>query len=193
MGMRRDLSRILVVDLEATCWERGTLPPVGELQEVIEIGYSLVHITNGSDGRPLFAAQGISSIIVRPTRSSVSGFCTELTTLTQEQVDAGVTFEEACRQLVDHDSRALTWASWGNFDRELMARQCFELGVEYPFNRTHINAKNLYSISRGLTSELGLGKAMRHAGLEFIGTPHRGGDDAHNIAQLLTRTFGHVA
>jgi inhibitor of KinA sporulation pathway (predicted exonuclease) len=37
--------------------------------------------------------------LVKPERSTVSEFCTELTTLTQEQVDQGMSFAEACERL----------------------------------------------------------------------------------------------
>jgi len=41
---RLDLSRIFVIDLEATCWQ-GTRPP-GEGPEVIEIGNAVLHVAD---------------------------------------------------------------------------------------------------------------------------------------------------
>ena len=71
--MARKLDQILVVDVESSCWEGS--PPEGEESEIIEIGICVV------DTRQL---QRISkhSILVRPEKSTVSDFCTELTTLT---------------------------------------------------------------------------------------------------------------
>jgi len=79
--MARQLDQILILDVEATCWE-GT-PPDGQEAEIIEVGVC-----------PLVVATGErltrQSILVRPTRSTVSAYCTALTTLTHEQVATGV-------------------------------------------------------------------------------------------------------
>lgn len=45
-------------------------------------------------------------IIVRPEQSTVSAFCTELTGLTQAEVDAGVSFAEACRTVATEHQQA---------------------------------------------------------------------------------------
>lgn len=43
---------------------------------------------------------------VRPRTPTVSGFCTGLTGLTQQEVNAGISFAEACRILIaDHQPR----------------------------------------------------------------------------------------
>ncbi len=73
--MARKLDKIIVVDIEATCWENKV--PEGMESDIIEIGICLLDIHTGeiSDNR---------GIIVRPERSTISPFCTELTTITQE-------------------------------------------------------------------------------------------------------------
>nr|WP_245839026.1 hypothetical protein [Nocardia donostiensis] len=51
--------------------------------------------------------------LVRPARSTVSAFCTELTGLTQAEVDTGIGFAEACRLLAtEHQAGLRPWASW---------------------------------------------------------------------------------
>src|SRR5438874_1629983 len=103
--MAKRLDSILIIDVESTCWE-GAAPP-NEESEIIEIGYFVLE--TGSLERT-----GSGSIIVRPDRSTVSEFCTKLTTLTQEQVDGGTGFSEACSKLKNElDSASLTWASYG--------------------------------------------------------------------------------
>ena len=65
-----------------------------------------------------------------PVRSKVSEFCTRLTTLTQEQVDGGVSFEQACGQLRKaYRTRDRAWASYGDYDRRQFERQCQATGV----------------------------------------------------------------
>ena len=72
--MARDLSLILIVDVECTCWP--TEPPPGETSEIIEIGLALVDV-------PALQILQTGDIMVRPQRSKVSDYCTQLTTLTQ--------------------------------------------------------------------------------------------------------------
>ena len=76
--MARKLDVIIVVDLEATCWEGD--PPPGQEKEIIEIGVCTLDIASGTRSDK-------QSILVRPETSWVSEFCTRLTTLTQEQID----------------------------------------------------------------------------------------------------------
>lgn len=69
--MPKDLAQLLVVDVEATCWQ-GPRPPDQE-SEIIEIGLCLVDVAT-------LARVERRSILVRPERSVVTPFCTELTT-----------------------------------------------------------------------------------------------------------------
>jgi inhibitor of KinA sporulation pathway (predicted exonuclease) len=176
--MAKKLDHILVIDIEATCWEGG-YPPKGEANDVIEIGLVPLEL---STGRRLERR----SILVRPERSTVGPFCTQLTTLTQEQVDGGILFKDACKVLEEeyHSSERL-WASFGDYDRRQIERQCREQGVRYPFGPSHLNAKTLCSISKGLRTEVELVAALNLFGLPMEGTLHRGADDAWNIAALL--------
>jgi inhibitor of KinA sporulation pathway (predicted exonuclease) len=174
---KRLLDRILVVDVEATCWD-GPVPE-GQANDIIEIGIAVLDVATAEriDRR---------GILVRPERSSVSPFCTELTTLTQEDVASGISFAEACAVLrTEYGAHERVWASWGEYDRQQFERQCAALGVPYPFGTRHLNVKTLYSLARALPRELGMAGALADAGLPLEGTHHRGVDDAWNIAALL--------
>src|SRR5215470_2747564 len=121
-----------VVDVEATCWHDG--PPPGQVSEIIEIGLATVDLVAGR-------RTGRHSILVRPERSAVSAFCTQLTGLTQADADAGVTFAAACQILAtDHQSASRPWASWGEYDRQQFDRQCQATSTGYPFGPRHVNA-----------------------------------------------------
>jgi inhibitor of KinA sporulation pathway (predicted exonuclease) len=177
--MARDLSVILVVDVECTCWAPPGDPPEGERSEIIEIGVAVVD--TGS-----LRLQQCDDLLVKPTNSRVSAFCTELTTLRQEQVDAGMGFADACRVLKKrYAAQECTWASWGDFDRSQFERQCRLQAVPYPFGKSHVNAKNLYALAHALPAELGMAEALEREGLELEGTHHRAHHDAKNIARLL--------
>ena len=176
--MPKKLDHIIVVDIESTCWDGS--PPPGEVSEIIEIGVCPLEL---STGRRL----GKGSILVRPKRSRVSAFCTQLTTLTPDQVDRGVTFMEACEILrKEYQSRERVWASFGDYDRTMFQKQCEATGVPYPFGPRHINVKTLFAISRGLPQEIGAAEAMALMGVPFEGTHHRGDDDAWNVAGILS-------
>ncbi|GAA2106149.1 3'-5' exonuclease [Actinomadura alba] len=166
-----------VVDVEATCWPGA--PPAGQVSEIIEIGLCVVDLAS---------RERVSRhrVLVRPARSTVGEFCTELTGLTQDEVDGGVGFREACRILErDHYSRHRAWASWGDYDRRQFERQCGAGGARYPFGSRHTNAKKTFSEVYGLSRRLGMKGALAHAGLPLEGRHHSGVDDAWNIAALV--------
>jgi len=176
--MAKKLDRLLVVDIEATCWD-GQIPP-GQENEIIEIGICPLDIASG---QPLEK----HSILVKPTRSTVSEFCTQLTTLTPEQVDRGITFAEACSILKKkYRASERVWASYGDYDRKQFLKQCESFGVKYPFSPRHINVKTLLAIIHALPKEVGMSRALELLNLPLEGTHHRGADDAWNIAKILS-------
>jgi inhibitor of KinA sporulation pathway (predicted exonuclease) len=171
------LDQIIVVDIEATCWESA--PPPGQHSEIIEIGVCVLNPLDGSYTSP-------ESILVRPQYSTVSPFCTRLTTLRPEDVAQGLPFADACQRLERHYlTRLRTWASYGDYDRRQFRQQCATSGHPYPFGSTHLNVKNLFALVAGYDEELSLAQAFAHLGWELEGTHHRGADDAGNIARLL--------
>jgi inhibitor of KinA sporulation pathway (predicted exonuclease) len=173
----KKLDHILVVDVEATCWDGE--PPPGQESEIIEIGVCVLEVTTGQRSHK-------QSMLVRPERSQVSAYCTQLTSLTQEQVERGLTFHAACTLLQNHySSKSRVWASYGDYDRRQFEQQCASFNVDYPFGHTHINIKNLFALSRGLREEVGMAKALELLQRPLEGTPHRAGDDAWNIAGIL--------
>jgi len=70
--MGRKLDKIIVVDVESTCWKGK--PSEGQINEIIEVGLGIINK---------------QSYIVKPKLSIISNFCTELTSITQEMVDKG--------------------------------------------------------------------------------------------------------
>ena len=175
--MARKLDKILVIDLEATCWQ-GDTPP-GEESEIIEIGLCELDVATSEREEP-------RAILLQPQRSTLSPFCIQLTTLTPEMLSDGLTFTAACKLLEnDYQSKNRTWASYGDYDRLQFQAQCEAWGVPYPFGRSHINVKNLLALRLGLKREVDLQRGMGLLRLPFEGTIHRGVDDAWNIAAML--------
>nr|BFE76182.1 3'-5' exonuclease [Actinoplanes digitatis] len=175
--MHEPFERFLnVVDVEATCWGDG--PPRGESSEIIEIGICVV---DTADWRRVEKRR----LLVRPSRSRVSAFCTELTGLTQADVDGGSDFATACARVRDElRGRHRTWASWGEYDRRQFERQCVG-GAGYPFGSRHINVKERFAAAFGLRRGVGMSRALALAYLPLEGRHHRGDDDAWNIAAIV--------
>lgn len=176
MSIRKD--KIVIVDLEATCWE-GFHAPEGQENEIIEIGICLFDPSDDA----ISHARGI---LVKPEESIISEFCTELTTITPELVEEeGISFKQALRILEqDYDTRNRLWGSWGNFDRKFLQTQCRRRDMRYPMSQKHSNLKRVYQSTEG--QYIGLAHAMSKLSIEPLGTAHRGVDDAFNTARVLS-------
>ena len=177
--MARSLDVVLVVDLESTCWEGS--PPPGQTSEIIEIGLCTVDLNT-------LKRTEKRSFLVKPVRSEISDFCTELTTLTPDMFAYAGTLADAVKILKkEYCSKDRLWASWGDYDRRQFERVCKAQNVGYPFGPSHLNVKSLFAAATGIGHEVGLDGAYKQLGLELEGTHHRGDDDAWNIAQILCR------
>lgn len=171
-----------VIDLESSCWEAPEIKPCDQFSEIIEIGIAVVDTKK-------FEVVENDSIIIRPQNSKISKFCTKLTTLTQEIVDQGVTYQAAMEIIKKYKTYNRTFISWGDYDRKMFETNCKDYKVGYPFGPRHLNLKNCFTILHGLDSEPSVSRALDHLGLKFEGTPHRGDSDAFNIAKILIHTL----
>lgn len=174
-----NLGDFLIIDLESTCWEAGNFDDRGKLQsEIIEIG--------GVLWRPKEGVLFDFSYIVKPVKHpTLSKFCTDLTTITQDMVDGGIPFRmayESIRGMVASFEPIFT--SWGDYDQRMIWESCHEHRVQYPFP-AHLNLKRLFAkrTKQRLMSE---DEALAFIGQPFTGTRHRGIDDAKNSAKILS-------
>lgn len=176
--MAKLLDKIVVVDVEATCWNGN--PPDGMTSDIIEIGVCVLDVHSGD-------ITGNRGIIVKPERSTVSDFCTELTTITPEMVKTdGIAFKDALKILkTGYEAQSRIWASYGAYDLKQFQRQCSDLNLGFPFGPSHINVKSLFAVKHKLSHETGMAGALQLLGLPLEGTHHRGVDDARNIAKIL--------
>lgn len=183
---RIKLDSVLVIDLEATCWEpkpsswglTSDKLHTWEFQnEIIEIGVCELDLTKGIIAK--------ESILIKPKYSKVSEFCTQLTTLTQKDVDAGISLQDGCALLQKkYDSQNKVWVSYGDYDRKQFEKECRYKSLEYPFGPRHHNIKNLFALMFRLKEEVGMPEALGMLGIKLEGTHHRGVDDAVNIAKI---------
>lgn len=176
-------ARYLVIDLEATCASDDAVPR--EEMEIIEIGAVLV------DGATL-APEDEFQAFVRPTVHPVlTPYCRELTSIRQEDVDAARPFPEVLDALVRWlRGRPALFSSWGRFDRSQIHRDCARHRIANPFAEEHLDLKARFSEVLRKRSRYGMARALVLCGVEAEGTPHRGIDDARNIARLLPYIVG---
>jgi inhibitor of KinA sporulation pathway (predicted exonuclease) len=176
-----DVARlVLVVDLEATCCNQGSVPQ--REMEIIQIGAVLAT----RSGELL----GEWSSHVRPIRHPVlTTFCTQLTGISQFDVDSADTFPAVIERLVtwmDDSSKAIDcWASWGAYDRHQLQQDLAFHGVPWCLPSTHVNLKAVFAKTFRLKKRPALSTALAVVGQEFSGTPHDALDDARNAARLL--------
>lgn len=174
----------LVIDFEATCCDRGTVPR--DHMEIIEIGAVMVK----ADG---FQVVDEFQCFIRPVRHPrLTAFCTKLTSIQQADVDHAPEFKEAIATFKAwlYQYSDFVFCSWGDYDLKQLLQDCDFHKVPYPISASHFNVKRLLTERQGLAKKPGLGQAVQLAGLEFSGTHHRGIDDARNIARLVPYAFG---
>jgi inhibitor of KinA sporulation pathway (predicted exonuclease) len=171
---------ILVVDLEATCCDRGSIPD-GEM-EIIEIGACWAYM----DGTVIDRFECLVRPILHP---HLTPFCQELLGLRQADVDGANTLSTAALKFGEFVSRrrdhAIAWGSWGAFDLNQMSRECLRLGLADPIQLPHQNLKQRFAKARRIGKQVGMRKALELVGLSAQGMHHRALDDALNVARLL--------
>lgn len=176
------MPELLIVDLEATCWERGAHRPLE--METIEIGALRIDLAHPERVREF-------QCFVRPVRHpALSAFCTRLTTIRQEDVAAAEPFARAFPRFVAWlgEPRAVLFSSWGEYDRLQFVRDCVAHGVAYPFHG-HWNLKRYVAKKLGRKPG-GMDVLLAEVGLTLEGTHHRGLDDARNLWRLLRQVAG---
>lgn len=176
----------IITDLEATCDDQSNTQSTfnRELSEPIEIGAVAVN--------EKLEIIGEFQTFIKPLNynSKLTEFCTKLTKIQQSDVDTAPLYNEAYHNFE-------TWfkqypnpefCSWGRYDFYELKKCCERNNLTFFFT-SGINLKNLFAKKQKIGREIGLGRALSRTGLQFIGTQHRGIDDAKNIARLLPYTY----
>ncbi|MGH8635743.1 MAG: exonuclease domain-containing protein [Burkholderiales bacterium] len=170
--------RIVVVDVEATCWKKGVF---SRKKETIEIGAVLLLFDRAESTWPEFQT------FVRPTRlPHLSAFCRELTGITQENVDAAPAFPEALRLFLEwlQPLAQVVLATWSHYDLwqldlDLEAHGLPQLAI--PF----LDVKKLAGRIVGTKS---LEETARELAHDAVAMPsHRAIADARRAARILNR------
>ncbi|KAJ8587996.1 hypothetical protein M405DRAFT_793677 [Rhizopogon salebrosus TDB-379] len=205
----------LVLDVEATCHEGSSFDWPNE---IIEWPVCLMRWKDKSDEGRASQLEIVDEFrsFVQPTwRPQLSQYCTNLTGITQAQVDSAPTFpvvlKKFARFLVKHGLissgngrpiQRFCWCSDGPFDiRHFVVKQCFISRVAMPawirgdvldVRRTLSNWKadrdqeTTALLEISHRQPLNIPLQLQALGLPgFQGRPHSGIDDARNIARIL--------
>jgi len=172
-------ANLAVIDLEYTCDNDVEFGP----NEIIEIGAIIGRLSPDD-----FQVVNELQIYVRPTiNPTLTTFCTELTGITQNTVDAAIILNDALLVLEKwlQTNNVTAWASWGKSDANQFMRECGLKQLINPVADTqHLNLKQLFA--RKFGHRVGLQRALELRGLTFAGRLHSGIDDAKNVGQLLS-------
>lgn len=176
----------IIFDLEATCWENTHT----KISEIIEIGS--VKLNNNLEVIDTF------SIFVKPYINPIlSSFCTDLTTISQDNVNSAPNFAEAmCKfeTFITSTSEHIKLISWGNYDKNQIIEESLIKKYSGPILRllnTHINLKNKFSKSYNF-KRAGMASALKYLNIKLEGTHHRGIDDAKNISLIFQKIYNNI-
>ncbi|KAI5746387.1 hypothetical protein M8J77_003053 [Diaphorina citri] len=174
----------VVIDFEATCQENN---PVDYKYEIIEFPAILIHTET------LKIVDVFHSYVKPVIHPQLTGFCKQLTGITQEEVDKAPKFPRVLKQfeswlsshgLLSSRRFIVTDGPWdmGRF----LFLQCKLSGIPFPaYAREWTNLRkifrNFYSYHQGGCLE----DMVKYVGLVFEGEPHRGLDDSYNIARMF--------
>jgi 3'-5' exoribonuclease 1 len=179
------MKRFVIFDLEATCFEDSRtddIKPFGFDNEIIEIGAVMLD----SEGNEISRFQSFAKPKLYPT---LSNFCKELTTIKQEDVDSAEPLADVLINFINWCDGA-TLVSWGFYDKTQLSKDLIKNDLEYLLDdiEDHKSLKHLYASWNNLPRKgVGVSRALKIEGLKFVGTPHRGIDDAINIANIFRK------
>jgi len=187
---------IIILDLEATCWDRGSEGNFRDVDqstleiggphwkqlnemEIIEIG--AVKVKNDYEFEIIDQFQ----TFVRPVLNPIlTDFCKNLTTISQKDVDNAPYFKEAFLNFRKWSGKPICYMGWGKYDYKQIQKDCLRSGLSCFSEDKYINGKDEYFRFTGKRAG-GLGKAVRRHNLKFEGTHHRAISDAIMTAKVI--------
>lgn len=198
------LEYLAVIDVEATC-ERDTSSTRGFnlkwVNEIIELPVVLLHVRTKKIVDEF-------RVYVKPTENpALTAFCTELTGITQDQIDAGVLLADALAQLdawlatnglipkegSEEAARFVPkrWAfasdgCWdlGKFVHDECIRKRIPKGRHYD---SWVDIRAEFAAFTGSGRQMNVDRMLRTYGMKFEGRPHCGLDDSRNIARIAAK------
>ena len=194
MNRSQKHDKLLVFDLELTCWENHYTdengdqkidknPPEGMFNEIIQFGYALVDMKT----RKIIEK---GSWLIKPTKSEISEFCTKLTGISQKMIDEdGISFEKFRKIISKKGWKYIPSTSWGYGDIIQFREHCEVRNLESPLSKSHFCCKTLFGTWTGRTKGFGVKNSLKRLNLEFEGEQHDAMWDAVNTAKVLLNSI----
>ncbi|XP_040892372.1 ERI1 exoribonuclease 2 [Toxotes jaculatrix] len=195
-------SYLIVIDFESTCWREKN----NYSQEIIEFPAVLLNTSTGE-------VESEFHTYVQPQEHPIlSKFCTELTGITQMQVEAGIPLQiclsRFCRWLQNlqlemgvvfpnkqqrcsapsPSQKLCTFLTWSDWDLGVCLQyECKRKQLHKPdVLNSWIDLRSTYRLFYNRRPK-GLNGALQDLGIQFSGREHSGLDDARNTAKLAAR------
>ncbi|OKY27567.1 hypothetical protein BI291_08725 [Thalassotalea sp. PP2-459] len=184
--MRQSYDFMMIVDIEHTCSHDGSIPP--EEREIIELGAVVVDIKS-SEIIDEFSA------LVRPQRHpQISNFCSQLTGITQSELDNSDNFKIVFSDFLHWYSKTprVLFATWGAYDLVQINIDCASQNLPHFSPDAALNLKKIFKKVNKLKKPVGLARALELCQCEFEGSHHRALDDARNTVKLLPFIFSNT-
>ncbi|XP_029432172.1 ERI1 exoribonuclease 2 [Rhinatrema bivittatum] len=192
---------LIIIDFESTCWKDSKQH---YSQEIIEFPAVLLNTSNGE-------IESEFQLYVQPQEHPLlSEFCTELTGIKQDQVDAGLplkiclsqfstwiqkiqkenqfVFVSAATNSSSPDSRLCAFVTWSDWDLGVCLQyECKRKQLRKPdILNSWIDLRATYKLFYNRRPK-GLNGALQDLGIKFSGREHSGLDDSRNTARLAWR------
>lgn len=174
---------MMILDVEHTCTEDGSIPP--DEREIIELGAVIV------DLKSIKIIDEFSSLIKPQRHPKISNFCSQLTGITQSELDDSDNFETVFSNFLNWypiTSKVL-FATWGSYDLVQINIDCKFHNLERFSPNAVLNLKKAFKNVNKLKKPVGLAKALVLCQREYEGSHHRALDDATNTVKLLPSIF----
>ena len=191
---------ICILDFEATCWDQHDRRYPNE---IIEFPSVLLKWDNTPlhdvSKRKKYIVQEVARIqlYVKPAVNPiVSEFCTNLTGITQKQVDQGVDLRVAIETHLRWiasiaPTNKVTIVTHGDWDLKIMLPADLK-NISYEPDELYTRYVNLKDLFNAIVPEkqgkgTGMVKMLNHLKLGLEGRHHSGIDDCHNIARMFIK------
>lgn len=139
-----DYSTLFILDCKTTVWEHKSHQPAGQVSEIINIDVAVVDTVKNQITEH-------EKIYIKPVKSKVSEYCEKSFGIKQSQLDEdGLSFQEAYRRLrIYYMSKDRLWASWGNYERIILDKQCKSFELETLLSYQGHDIQHLFCLMTG--------------------------------------------
>jgi inhibitor of KinA sporulation pathway (predicted exonuclease) len=180
-----DFDYLFILDFEAQCDNNTKL----DCQEIIEFPVVVIDVKNQTINSKIFHSY------VRPTiYPKLFPFCTELTGITQDQVDKG---KELAQVLVDFEAFVIndfsdskfTFVTCGDWDlKTCLKNEALYKNIELKtYFEQWINIKRVFADFIKSKHRSSMVEMLSYLDLPLVGRHHSGIDDAKNIAEIALK------